>query len=828
MPPRLARELLLRGGWPTAVSLLALIPFAGGLSLTNTFYVRDLAMYFWPRQVWHWQSVHARDWPLWDPYAAGGQSAVADALNQFFLIPVTLIRLLLPPVIGFNIWIAAPLPTLAVGAWIWLSRRVSPAAAFVGAAVASTAGPIVSTGNFPNFSWTVALAPWILWSVDRLCEAPTIARFAAVAACVGLQAVAGEPVTFSASCALAVAYAALALPITTWREWRVRLLTTLAGVATGFLLSAIQMVPLLLAVRRSTRATDIDETFWSLHPLMLLETLIPHLFGHVYQASLETFPWITTLNSGREPLLYSLYAGLGACVLATIAESGAPARRWHMFWWAVFAIALVSALGKYTFVYPALERALPILETFRFPVKYFVFSVLALAALAARGANAVLTHSRAAVAMKRPSGTILLLGALGVTTAISGVAGVLGAEWIASLWLATGRASGVDDPAAGARWLMQAGAPLWLRLSLLATVLLALIAVVWRRHRLAPIAAWTICTVAVVDPVSVNHDIHPTMPAALLGPPEWRAATLDHPHDRVYVGGRLRKRSTEERTGSAGEFERIDAPNRFPVPLEWNVQEAITRVSIQFCPMPAAWGIRELISYDLPQLWPREYTTMLHAFRNAPSEDRLRFLRRTGTRYCFLQEPPSPGAPPLTAPALSEPMALYECHDDPRRVYITESAIVEPDLSRQLDLMLSARHDPSAAALLEHEPPAPAGDRGPAASRPAALVVRERNTELVVKAAVGPAGGYLNVLDSYDPFWRVEVDGRPAELLRANGVFRAVRLAPGSHEVRFRYRPTHFYVGAGVTGATAAILLLGCWLASVRRPRGAQDDPRVT
>jgi hypothetical protein len=93
-----------------------------------------------------------------------------------------------------------------------------------------------------------------------------------------------------------------------------------------------------------------------------------------------------------------------------------------------------------------------------------------------------------------------------------------------------------------------------------------------------------------------------------------------------------------------------------------------------------------------------------------------------------------------------------------------------------------------------------------------------RNTELVVSAAVGPSGGYLNVLDSYDPSWTVEVDGTPAQLLRANALFRAVRLAPGEHEVRFAYRPTAVYAGLGITSATGAMLLLGCWAAG-RRPR---------
>jgi uncharacterized membrane protein YfhO len=97
----------------------------------------------------------------------------------------------------------------------------------------------------------------------------------------------------------------------------------------------------------------------------------------------------------------------------------------------------------------------------------------------------------------------------------------------------------------------------------------------------------------------------------------------------------------------------------------------------------------------------------------------------------------------------------------------------------------------------------------------------------VVRASAGAGGGYLNVLDSYDPGWQVEVDGERAPLLRANGLYRAVRLAPGTHEVRFRYRPIPFYAGLAVTLVTAASLLMACgreWLTArevARRMRQA-------
>ncbi|HEY8581093.1 MAG TPA: hypothetical protein VIL72_14495, partial [Beijerinckiaceae bacterium] len=63
-----------------------------------------------------------------------------------------------------------------------------------------------------------------------------------------------------------------------------------------------------------------------------------------------------------------------------------------------------------------------------------------------------------------------------------------------------------------------------------------------------------------------------------------------------------------------------------------------------------------------------------------------------------------------------------------------------------------------------------------------------RNTEVTV-AVDSPDGGWLVLNDVWHPWWRVEIDGRPAPLLRANVIFRAVRTPPGAHVVRFVFAP---------------------------------------
>lgn len=70
-----------------------------------------------------------------------------------------------------------------------------------------------------------------------------------------------------------------------------------------------------------------------------------------------------------------------------------------------------------------------------------------------------------------------------------------------------------------------------------------------------------------------------------------------------------------------------------------------------------------------------------------------------------------------------------------------------------------------------------------------ARILRYDNT-LVDTEVVAPAkGGFIVLNDIWQGWWAAYVDGLPAPILRANLMFRAVRLSPGAHRVRFRFEP---------------------------------------
>jgi prepilin-type N-terminal cleavage/methylation domain-containing protein len=783
---------------------MALLPVAGVFTTSRLFYVRDLAWYFWPRHLWLRQSWAAGDWPWWDPYGGGGQSAAADALNQFFLLPVVFIRLFAPDIVGFNLWIALPFPLAAAGTWLWLRRHVAPAPAFVGAVAFALSGPMLSTGNFPNLSWSAAFIPWVLWAADRMNDRRGLGALAVLSSVFALQALSGEPVTLIATGGLVVAHALVIGPGAGERRARVvRAARVATALFVGLLLAAIQLWPLADAAMRSPRGQRAADNFWSLHPLASIQALLPYFFGEAHRAAPGAFPWIEVLNSYREPLFYSLYVGVGVLVLA-LTTATREGRAWRRFWWGVAIVFTIFSFGQHTPVYAFIQKVLPVVGSFRYPVKFTLFAALGLAALAAAGADAIRRHVAGEETLRFRAalwfaGLLAVLG-LGVASL-----NTFGFEAMSVRYTEFGRQFSLPDPVEGGLWLAGPATMALARSGTLALLSCILLIALRQRQRTAALTALLLCAVPLVDLLSVNHDLNPTAPREVLNAPTWLNIVRAHPDDSVYVGGLMRSGSIQHPP-----VPQVDAARETKLPAELAFGEALALVGTQYMMFPATWQVRQIIGYDLTELWPREYRAVLVQFLRRPFADRLRLLARSGVRYCILPQPPHPGTASLHAlEPLFHGFDLYECNAEARRAFLVPTAVVETDLNRRIDILFDPAFEPAQQVLLESPPPAASGTPGPSASQPNVEIVSQRNTETVLRASVGPGGGYLTLLDSFDPYWQVSVDGVPGTLLRANVLFRSVRLTPGTHQVRFEYRPMPLYAGTVVSVASVLALALG-------------------
>lgn len=91
----------------------------------------------------------------------------------------------------------------------------------------------------------------------------------------------------------------------------------------------------------------------------------------------------------------------------------------------------------------------------------------------------------------------------------------------------------------------------------------------------------------------------------------------------------------------------------------------------------------------------------------------------------------------------------------------------------------------------------------------------------VVLTAQSSQPATVILTDLFYPGWQVLIDDQPAEALRHEGQFRAVRMPAGRHVIRWKYRPTAVFTGVILSSLSAILLLSSCFW----RRRTAATEP---
>jgi hypothetical protein len=175
----------------------------------------------------------------------------------------------------------------------------------------------------------------------------------------------------------------------------------------------------------------------------------------------------------------------------------------------------------------------------------------------------------------------------------------------------------------------------------------------------------------------------------------------------------------------------------------------------------------------------------------------LRVGRSTVPGLELLEARPSPYVCPLQVFRVPDPLP---------GAYVVRGERRADGPDEVLSTLLDPAFDPGSEAVLADSRPAAA----PAPGNDAVRVVARRLDSLELEARLG-APGVLVTLEAFDPGWRATVGGAAEPVLRANGLFRAVRVPEGRHRVLFVYRPRSAALGAALSllGLSAAAAALG-------------------
>ncbi len=396
----------------------------------------------WRQGVW----PHRNRWNgCGMPLDANGQSAAYS--------PLTILGLLLPLPAAFTLWAAARLFLALCGTWLWL-RELGVRAASAGFGAVAFAFSLAMTAwlLFPQAA-VLALAPWILFAIERHRDPDVRARaFVLLAALFFLLPLSGHLETAALVCAFAALWLASRRALGD-REAAAGLPRAVAGAAALALgLSAFSLLPQILAILASNRMALTEATFWKPHlsawphapvsPWTPAALLFPRILGDGIASPLLPIGFVSfpEMAQGHFGILAAVFALL-------ILRPGSPRPIAEKALLVPLIVGLGVASGAWPFAeieafVPALNRILP--------ARFLVWVAISGAAIAAfeldRLARDLAARRRAILwppalaAAAALAGVYCVSRASGVFAARGGLENQLRAYLLAAIALAAGSA----------------------------------------------------------------------------------------------------------------------------------------------------------------------------------------------------------------------------------------------------------------------------------------------------------------------------------------------------------------------------------------------------
>jgi hypothetical protein len=329
--------------------------------------------------------------PLWDPYIFCGLP-LFGAAQAGVLFPLNWSYLAFSPAVATNLMMLATYVVAALGAYLYARRSGSNIA---GAALTSivwqSCGFLIAQIGHTNILHTAALLPWVLWAVDGYGAEGKRSQGLLLALLVAVQVFAGHQQTLVYGLLVVTAYALVlgrASQKTKPRptEAQANYFWSLAYIAAGLLLAAVQILPTLELLRNSLRADASYDFFtsFSLPRRFLWTFFAPYVLGGG-AGELFRAPYVGPAFYGE----YVCYVGLLTVVLGMLAlvfKRDVRTRLWALVALAGIALALgrYAPFGSYKLIY-----FVPLLNLFRVPARHLMEVQFALAVLAGRGLTAV-------------------------------------------------------------------------------------------------------------------------------------------------------------------------------------------------------------------------------------------------------------------------------------------------------------------------------------------------------------------------------------------------------------------------------------------------------
>jgi hypothetical protein len=240
-------------------------------------------------------------------------------------------------------------------------------------------------------------------------------------------------------------------------------------------------------------------------------------------------------------------------------------------------------------------------------------------------------------------------------------------------------------------------------------------------------------------------------------------------------------------------------------------------------PVGAAFGLSGSYDPDLLGLYPRHLAALVKAMAAAEGTTAYARYLRLGavTHVVALHERGFEDLVPereLRTPFVLPVRVFGVGATLPRTYVVGRARLAEGE--EALRVLVDPGFDPKREIVLPLGTPIAAS--GDSAAQAGTSRILETRADRVLLEAQLAAPGYVVLVETHDPGWRATVDGRPADVLRANVAFRAVAVPAGRHVIELVYRPRWVIVGGWVS-AGALMSSVALLAAGRRRAQAAKE-----
>ena len=725
---------------------LAVLFFAEPLLLGREFLRGDMGYFFYPQRAFFARSVLTGDFPLWNPLLFCGFPFLASPQNAV-LYPPTWLFVAFPGT--GTIWVILILHLAVAGTGAALLAResfeVEWRAAFCGGLVYAFSGFLcMHMGHF-NQIMTCAWAPWVFWAAARWVKAPNPRSLSILAGFYGLQFLPGGAENTAHFSLALVGLAAAAM------------LRRSSGEGRGLSLGAGLIGAMALGV--GLAGAQVVPT------LELVQHSVRGLgitYDYVVRNSMPPYkPFVDLLLPNywghygaagcRLPGIpaseLAWYTGPVAVALAVFAGVKGWRQWWVRYWSVVSVAALLLSFGGHTPLFRILYASS--LSYFRNPSRFIILTVLGIAILAAAGVQRLLEPEEAILRSRMH-------------------------RWVAPVFACAGGA------------------------------VLLLLAAPW--------------ALASLEPGSFSRLITGDIAFGLLACGAAYGALATRPSRPRFVLLALAMGIPLFGFARESEFANLDATDAVRSTEERVFANIVSEALGQHCsysyhclPMRVnrnmLHGLPDVAGYD-GGLYP---LARYHGLRNQIAPESPLAVTK-GRRFMDL----------LGARAVLDDGRLQDEEDGllfrkgglrayvnlsavPRAFFVAQGQVMSDEDA--IEAMARGQWSPERAVLLASKPTFSGQEDEGSSQFPYVRITVDENDRLVCEVSAD-AAGFLVLHDSYFPGWEATVDGRPAEIVRANYLFRAVALVPGEHRVKFTYRPASLRAGIALSGISGLLLLL--------------------